>query len=66
MVVRVCFTGQAFELKPDRGYFQPPGKGTDNAVLLFRRPEHKVDRLNLQNTDKPIVRRFDNAAPEYP
>ena len=61
MLVGIGSAGDGLELQSGGRYLQPNSKRGNNAPLLFRRPQRKVDRLNFEYFDIPPIRGFDNA-----
>ena len=64
MLVRVCFSGNAFKLKPHRRDFQPAGKRRYDIKLFFSGTQHKVYRLNFKNPNVSPIGRLNNTVLE--
>lgn len=55
MLVDVCFFGNHLDLKFNRADLQIGNKTEDNALLLSGTSKQKVDWLNFQNLDIPVI-----------
>ena len=59
--VDICLAGEGLKLQPHRADFQKAGERIDNAALLARGTQQKVDGLDFQNLDVAIIRGVQDA-----